>query len=78
MEKRQCKAKGRSVGCCGCAGEEMAGKEMWQIETWTECPGAGLMVLAGQTTLLKGNITWGKEQEKGGNARAMKGNTRAM
>lgn len=35
------------MGCCGYAGEEMARKEMWQIEMWTEDLGAGLMVLAG-------------------------------
>lgn len=77
MERRQCKGKGRSVGCCGCAGEETAGKEMWQIETWTERPRAGLMVLAGQTSL-KGKYQMGQRAGKGreykGNERKYKGN----
>lgn len=74
MERGQCKAKGRSVGCCGYAGEEMATKEMWQIETWTERPGAGLMILAAR--MLTNHPLKGKDQkgQRAGKGREHKGN----
>lgn len=70
MERGQCKAKGRSVGCCGYAGEEMATKEMWQIETWTERPGAGLMVLAARMLT---NHPLKRERSEGAESRKREG-----
>lgn len=74
MERRQCKAKGKNVGCYGSTGEEVARREIWQMGKWTKCLGAGSTVLA--TRMLTSHPHTGKDQkrQRAGKGREHKGN----